>query len=215
MRIPLRTTSDLAFLFIFSLLLTACPGGGGGSSSTPIASFELVDPSWARDNNYGSSIVILGNGNIVVTEPFDDLYATNSGAVHLYNPYTQTRLASFYGDNANDQLGSGGITALANNNFVIASPVDNAGGIVDAGTVMLVDGSTGTQIGITQMGDRVSDFLGSGGITALANNNFVIASLVDNVGSIANAGSVMLEIGRAACRDRGSVVVKISGVPLS
>jgi len=96
------------------------------------------------------------------------------------------------GDVTGDALGSSGITAMANNNFVITSPNDDEGGIVDAGSVRLVDGVTGLQIGVALAGDVTSDQLGRSGITGLANNNFVIASRYDDEGGIIDAGSVRL-----------------------
>ncbi|VAW54262.1 hypothetical protein MNBD_GAMMA06-1315 [hydrothermal vent metagenome] len=177
---------------------------GGGSSQTytvnvirPLTSFELLDPTPGAGDLFGDKIILLGNGNIVVTDPSDSSVAAKNGAVHLYNPITQTLIASIYGDVADDQLGSTSITALANNNFVIASPLDNEGGIAGAGSVRLVDGTTGLQIGATLAGDDVGDLLGFAGngsdsIFPLANNNFVIASAQDDEGGIVDAGSVRL-----------------------
>jgi uncharacterized protein YijF (DUF1287 family) len=160
--------------------------------STPtITSFELVDPNAAASNEFGSLTVILANGNIVVVSPLDDSGALNAGAVHLYNPFTKTVVASFYGDTADDQLGLSGITALGNNNFVIASYLDDVNSVTDAGSVMLINGATGAQIGTTLAGDA-NEYLGYDAITALGNNNFVIASRYDDVGSVVDAGSVML-----------------------
>ena len=159
---------------------------------TPITSFELIDPTPGINDQFGSEVVLLGNGNIVVTDPFDSSVAVSNGAVHLYNPITQTVIASFYGDNADDQLGSGGITALANSNFVISSPQDSVGGVINAGSVQLVNGETGIPIGTKLNGGFDNDRLGSGGIAALANSRFVIISPEDDVNSIADAGSVQL-----------------------
>jgi len=133
---------------------TACGGGDTPPAPAPtlspapalspaaaIASQTLADPTPGVNDAFGTNIVILANGNIVVTDPFDSSLA--AGAVHLYNPFTQTLISSIFGDTANDSLGRNGITALANNNFVIASIYDDEGGIVDAGSVRLVNGATG------------------------------------------------------------------------
>jgi predicted alpha/beta hydrolase family esterase len=173
------------------------------STSTPtVASFELLDPNAAASNEFGSTTVTLANGNIVVASPFDDTVASNAGAVHLYNPFTKTVIASFYGDDADDNIGllyqgmSGskfGIIALANNNFVIASANDDVNSVSNAGSVMLVNGATGAQIGTTLAGNTANDKLGMSSVTALGNNNFVIASMYDDDGaSVTDAGSVML-----------------------
>ena len=190
-------------------ILVGCVDSGGSTSTPTVASQELVDPNAAASNEFGSHTVILANGNIVVVNPYDDTVASNAGAVHLFNPFTKTVVASFYGDDADDNIGliitlGGsvdffGITALANNNFVIASPYDDVNSLSNAGSVMLINGTTGAQIK-TIAGDTANDKLGSGSddnggyssVTALGNNNFVIASAYDDVNSVVNAGSVML-----------------------
>lgn len=199
-----------AVLLVLTFILTACGGGGDGGtaqpvytpgtplSPLPITSFQLLDPTPGAGDNFGQSVVLLANGNIAVSDPFDSSIAARSGAVHLYNSATLTLISSIYGDTAGDQLGSDGITALANNNFVIASSFDNEGGIVDAGSVRLIDGSTGVQISSALVGDSAGDHLGSDGITTLLNNTFVIASSNDNEAGINNAGSVRLVNGFTA-----------------
>jgi len=171
-------------------ILVGC--GGGGTSTPTVASQELLDPNAAAGNEFGYKTTILTNGNIVVASPNDDTVATNAGVVHLYNPFTKTVVASFYGDTASDQLGFNGVTALGNNNFVIASGYDDVNSVVNAGSVMLINGATGAQIGSTLAGDTASDQLGGFSVTALGNNNFVIASRLDDVNSVTDAGSVML-----------------------
>ncbi|MGY8908186.1 MAG: beta strand repeat-containing protein [Pseudomonadales bacterium] len=179
-------------LVLTSIFILVGCGGGSGTSTPTVASFELLDPNAAANNGFGYITRTLANGNIVVANPLDDTVATNAGAVHLYNPFTKAVIASFYGDNANDQLGESSVTALGNNNFVIASRRDDVNSVTDAGSVMLVSGTTGVQIGTTIAGDTASDFLGINGVTALGSNNFVIASAYDDVNSVVNAGSVML-----------------------
>ncbi len=165
----------------------------------PLSSFELLDPTFAAGNGFGYRMTVLTNGNIVVASPYDSSGpgGANSGAVHLYNPYAQTVIKSFYGDDADDELGSYGVTALGNNNFVIASSVDDdsVGGNEDAGSVMLVSGATGLQIGVTLEGDQEEDYLGGNGVTALGNNNFVVISISDQVDSVPGAGSVKIVSG--------------------
>jgi RNase P/RNase MRP subunit p29 len=179
----------LVLTSISIFILVGC--GGGGTSTPTVASQELLDPNAAASNEFGTTTVILANGNIVVASPNDDTVATNAGSVHLYNPFTKTVIASFYGDTAYDKLGSSSVTALGNNNFVIASSTDDVNSVTDAGSVMLINGATGAQIK-TIAGDTAIDSLGSSSITALGNNNFVIASRFDDVNSVVNAGSVML-----------------------
>lgn len=186
----------------------SCGGGGGGGSSTgatgpgtnpttPPApptgqSFELRDPTPGAGDQFGEHIVVLANGNIVVSDPNDASSVPSGGAVHLFSSATKTLIASIYGDIAFDQLGSGGVFALANSNFVIASPLDDENGVVDAGSVRLVDGSSGEQIGGTIFGAVLSDRVGSGGIVPLGNSNVVVLSPLENRGAVVDAGSVRL-----------------------
>ena len=192
---------SILLLASMALILAACQSPAPSTSTTPtVASFELLDPNAAANNEFGTTTVTLANGNIVVASPYDDTVATNAGAVHLYNPFTKTVIASFYGDDADDYLGSSSVTALGNNNFVIASRFDDDGtkspSVVNAGSVMLVSGVDGIQIGTTLVGDTAYDYHGESSVTALGNNNFVIASSLDDDDttnpSVVNAGSVML-----------------------
>ena len=81
---------------------------------------------------------------------------------------------------------------------MIASPDDSVGGKNNAGSVMLVSGTTGALIKAL-VGDQEGDQLGydgvSHGVTALANNNFVVISSEDQVDNIPGAGSVKLVSG--------------------
>jgi len=75
---------------------------------------------------------------------------------------------------------------------VIASRYDDVGGVVNAGSVMLVNGATGEKIGTALAGDKAEDQLGFSGVTALGNNNYVIASRYDDVGTdpVSDEGSI-------------------------
>ena len=203
--------SKVTMTISLSALIAACgsDGGGGSSSdsSTPgsIVSFELIDPTPGAGDKFGQSVVILANGNIVVSDPNDSSIAANNGAVHLYNPLTQTLVASIYGDNANDQIGLGSVTALANNNFVLAAPGDNLPGVADAGTVRLIDGATGIQVGTTIAGNDPADGIGFI-VTALANGNFVIAAPLDDLPGLVDAGSVRLVNGTTNLEIPGGLI---------
>jgi len=188
--------AGISFIVLAS---SGCLFGGGGSSrgdtNAPFATMNLDGPAPSTSGRFGfSGVLILDNGNIVVADQFDSSVAFQAGAVHLYSPASSNPIASIYGDEAFDQLGSEGITALSNNNFVVASSIDDVGGIEGAGSVRLVNGSTGLQIGIAISGDVVSDQLGLGfsGVTALPNNNYVVNSVFDDEGGLENVGSVRL-----------------------
>ena len=188
----LKLPKSLLILSLTLLFLVGCSDSPSQTPAAVVVSHEITDPNAAAGNRFGYRTVILDNGNIVLAIPYDSTVASNAGAVHLYNPYTKTVVASFYGDNANDYLGNTSVTALGNNNFVIASSADEVNSITDAGSVMLINGTTGAQIGTTIAGDTANDYLGRNSVTALGNNNFVIASESDDVNSVTDAGSVML-----------------------
>ena len=155
-----------------------------------ITSFELVDPTPGAGDGFGGAVVVLSNGNIVVADSGDSSVSTRNGAVHLFNPLTQTLISSFYGDSAYDNFGF--VTALPNGNYVISSSADDAGGISNAGSVRLMNGVTGAQIGSAIVGDIQNDGLSSGGITVLPNSNYVISTIYDDENGIVDAGSVRL-----------------------
>jgi hypothetical protein len=199
----ISTNSDTASAWIplsmgNNVITIVSSSRSGGFSSTytvtvtRVITSELLDPMPGASNQFGSKVIQLANRNIVVSDPGDFSVASNSGAVHLYSLNSSTPIASIYGDVADDRLGNSSITALTNNNYVIASAGDDEGGIVNAGSVRLMHGSTGVQIGAALAGDVTSDNIGSTSITALANNNYVVASAGDDEGGIVNAGSVRL-----------------------
>jgi len=207
----LSYVSKVTLIISLSALIASCGsdsssgGATGGATTASITSFELLDPTPGVGDKFGQLVVILSNGNIVVSDPNDSSVAANNGAVHLYNPVTQMLIASIYGDDANDQVGLGSITALANGNFVLAAPVDNLPGVAGAGTVRLINGVSGAQIGSTIAGDDPADGMGFI-VTALANDNFVIAAPLDDLPGLADAGSVRLVDGTTGLEIPGGLI---------
>src|SRR5207253_1615835 len=84
---------------------------------------------------------------------------------------------SLVGSTAGDQVGSGGVTALTDGNYVVASPLWAANGV---GAVTWGNGSggiTGTVSAANSLvGSTDLDEVGSGGVTALSNGDYVVAS---------------------------------------
>jgi len=83
--------------------------------------FELVNPTPSANDSFGTTIVPLSTGNVVITDPGDDAVATYAGAVYLYNGATGALIATLTGSTAGDSVGGNGVTALSNGNFVVAS----------------------------------------------------------------------------------------------
>ena len=153
-----------------------------------VNAFELLDPTPGAFHEFGSAVVQLANGNILVSDPRDSNVVSGSGAFHLYDPSYSMPIASFYQYTS----GSGTVTELRNNNFVISTTRFSIENAPSVGSVFLVDGDTGEQIGETIVGDVQFDSVGSGGIVELSNSNFVVASPSDSEGGVMSAGSVQL-----------------------
>jgi len=209
----------LRFVTFLSIAFLAACGGSGGGTPGSFRVFELVDPTPGTGNFFGAQVVFLANGNIVVTDPGDSSVANGNSAVHLYSAGIPRLIASLYGDNASDRLGSGGIVELPNGNFVIVSTPDEVNGVIDAGSVRLVNGTNGQPIGSAITGDDPGDSLGSHGVVALSNGNFVIVSPNDEVNGVIGAGSVRLvngtngqPIGSAIAGDNVGDALGLNGV---
>ncbi len=135
----------------------------------------------------GNGVTALTNGNYVVSSSgWDNGTTTNVGAV-TWCDGTTGRIAevnssnSLVGSTANDQVGSGGMTALTNGNYVVSSPIwDNSTTATDVGAVTWCDGTMGrvgtVSSSISFVGTTSDDQVGSGGITALSNGNYVVRS---------------------------------------
>jgi filamentous hemagglutinin family protein len=165
---------------------------------------DLADPTPTAGDQHGSSgATQLTNGNIVVTSSLDNFGARKSGAAYLYHGTTGALISALYGSTADDQVGSGGITALSNDNYVVRSNNWNKDATTTrVGAVTWGNGKTGISgvVSATNslVGSTASDQVGNGGITALSNGNYVVSSnLWDNTATATNAGAVTWGSGTA------------------
>jgi len=163
----------------YSLTLNVTPTGGTAYSQDLILTVlanQYVDPNYSVNDGFGSSIVPLAGGNVVVTAPNDDAGGTDAGAVYLFNGVTGALLSTLAGSHAGDHIGNYGVTALTNGNYVVNSP-NWSGGI---GAVTWGSGTAGVGGVVSSanslVGTAVYEYIGSSGITALANGNYVVAS---------------------------------------
>lgn len=162
----------------------AATWGNGATGTTGVVSSanSLVGTS-DNDRVCIGGVVALNNGNYLVVSPNWDLGDT--GAVTWGDGTTGVTGAvsssnSLTGNYGQDSVGSGGATALANGNYVVASPLADTSSSADAGAVTWGNGS----VGITGVvgdansltGTNQNDKVGFKGITALANGNYVVAS---------------------------------------
>ncbi len=153
---------------------------------------------------FGETVTVLPNGNLVVTDSLYDLTlpvpVADVGAVYLYNGATGALISTLTGSAAGDQVGNGGVTVLANGNFVVRSLSWNG----KRGAVTWGNAATGiagvVSAANSLIGSTVDDFVGGGGVTALSNGNFVVSSPNWN----GNRGAV------AWCNGAGSSVGALS-----
>ena len=181
----------------------------GGTAA--VAEDQVVITGPTGSSAFGTLVTNLPNGQIVVTDPSfsNNVAGARYGAVYLYT--NLTLLSTITGCDTNDQIGSGGITVLANGNFLIHSPYwsTNRGAVtwVNATNGALADGSVGGVVAATnslvgelaadpdnfQWGDlvgyRSSDYWSlilEKSVTALPNGNYVVLSSLwyDKAGAV-------------------------------
>src|SRR5262249_16118953 len=144
------------------------------------------------------------SGHFVIQSPLWNGGNTQVGAVTWGNAYTGfdvtaagnvTSNNSLVGSRANDHLGSGGIAALANGNYLVCSPEwDNGAAAPDAEGVTWANGYNGINGAVTKdnslVGTTTNDKVGSDGVIELENGNFVVGSPDWNNGAALGAGAV-------------------------
>jgi hypothetical protein len=92
-----------------------------------------------------------------------------------------------------DFVGSDGVTALNNGNYVVSSSTWHNGTIANAGAATWGNGATGITGTISStnslVGSSKDDFVSNNGITALSNGNYVVSSPNWDNGGIVDAGA--------------------------
>jgi hypothetical protein len=215
-------------------------GIGSKSAAVVNQSNSLVGVA-DRDQVSGGGVVALANGNYVVVSPDVDVNgavdagAVDAGAVTWGSGSTGAvgRLLSgtgrsLTGSQANDRVGSGGVTPLVDGAYVVASPSWDNPSVLgsdgsqapnnDAGAVTRVAGdgllsptvataNAVVSIRNSLVGSAVDDQVGSGGVTALQGGNFLVRSdawgMVSVNGGATDLGAVTWVQGGAA---RGATV---------
>ena len=109
----------------------------------PAGFTEFLDPDPAPGNQFGATVVALSTGNVVITSPDDNAGGTGAGAVYLFNGATGALISTLTGSHAGDNIGSGGVTALSNGNYVVSSPNWTNGAAANAGAVTWGSGTAG------------------------------------------------------------------------
>jgi hypothetical protein len=173
--------------------------GTSGISGAVSASNSLVGSSFA-DVVGSTGVTALANGNYVVRSASWNSGATTSVGAVTWGNGTSGRTGvvsasnSLVGSTANDQVGSTGVTALANGNYVVRSGNWDSGGIINVGAVTWGNGTSG-RTGVVSasnslVGSTLNDAVGGAFVIALANGNYVVVSAFWDSGTITGVGAV-------------------------
>jgi hypothetical protein len=181
-------------------------GNGATGTSGAVSALNSLVGSTATDavgnggvTNGNGGVTSLTNGNYVVASPN---WNTNTGAVTWGNGTTgvtgtitssNSLIGSLSGaacniPGAGDCVGSGGVLALTNGNYVVGSPSWNSAagaatwgngttgvhGTISASNSLV--GSTGGNASCSLFSSGDGDCVGSAGLTALTNGNYVVSS---------------------------------------
>jgi len=172
--------------------------GATGITGTLSEANSLVGTT-TRDSLGSDGIVALSNGNyLVAASKWDNGAIVDAGSVTWADgttgktgPVSPTR--SLVGTKTGDQVGRS-VTALTNGNYVVSSFLWDNGFAVDAGAVTWGNGTTGIVGPVTAEGSLVGttsgDNVGSSGVTALPNGNYVVPSTQWDNGAVKDAGAV-------------------------
>uniref|UniRef100_UPI003A97ADF2 beta strand repeat-containing protein n=1 Tax=Rosistilla oblonga TaxID=2527990 RepID=UPI003A97ADF2 len=149
--------------------------GIGGVTALSNGNYVVSSSRWGNGSTALVGAVTWGDGN-----------TGGSGVVGAAN--------SLVGSKAYDQVGIGGVTALSNGNYVVHSYRWKNGSTTDAGAVTWRDGSTSTfgevSVANSLVGSQTGDYVGSSGVRALNNGNFVVSSPSWDNGTTENVGAV-------------------------
>ena len=169
----------------------AISGKGSVYLYTPAgALLGTLSGSAAGDHVGNGGITVLGNGKFVVSSPdWANGSATAAGAVTWVDgaqglTATVSPGNSLVGSSTNDHVGHAefvaGITLLKNGNVVIVSPSWSNGASASVGAATWANGATGMTGPVTPanslIGTDANDQVGSGGVIALSNGNYVVSS---------------------------------------
>ena len=163
------------------------------AAGSPI--LAIANPAPAFSGNFGAESIIAVGENFVVAAPNqnDPGGTAGTGSVYLYEGATGALILNIPNPDAemNDLFGLG-MTAVGGH-FVVAASRDDPDGIADAGSVYVYDGTSGALVrAIANPDPSTADQFGFPGVTAIGANFVVAAQYDDELGGVADSGSVFL-----------------------
>ena len=191
-----------------NVVITSPYDDAGGTDAGAVYLFNAMTGSLVsslrgstpQDNVGLSGITTLTNGNYVVSSTsWNSGSLTAVGAVTWGNSVTGSpggvvsSSNSLVGSTADDRVGSYYVVALTNGNYVVASFAWDSGTLLDVGAVTWGNGSTGITGVVSStnslVGSGADDNVGSTGLTALTNGNYVVRSSNWDSGTVSNVGA--------------------------
>jgi hypothetical protein len=155
------------------------------------------------NDNVGSQVIALTNGNYVVASPsWSNGAADGAGAATWGNGATGVKgfvstSNSLVGSIAKDAVGTG-VTALSNGNYVVSSPTWDNGAVVDAGAATWRSGGSGlgdvVSAANSLVGAKIGDDVGTS-VMALSSGSYVVTSPHWHNGAMVDAGAATWESG--------------------
>ena len=145
------------------------------------AQFDVAGPPGGGD--FGGEVVVLPNGNFVVIDPYYSSYPTtpsSAGRVCLYDGRTLALINTIIGTADSDLIGNGGVTVLANGDYVVTSYLWSH----FRGAVTRCSATTGCPAFVSAenslVGSISHDEVGISGVAALSNGSYVVRSVTWN-----------------------------------
>ena len=197
--------------------VTYCSAATHCQGMTPTAANSLVGAS--SFDNVGD-VVALSNGNYVVGSigwndgPLNDVGAATfcNGTTGCQGPVSPGN--SYTGLTTGDQVG-GQVGALSNGNYVVVAGSFDNGATTNVGAVRHCSGTSGCfgtpGAGNALVGTTAANFVGSSGIVALPNGNYLVRSPSFDDGGIDNVGAVTWCSGTGGCTGAVSLANSLLG----
>lgn len=175
-------------------------GDGASGVAGVVSADNSIVGSSSSDYVGSNGVVALTNGNYVIPNIYwKNGTAQGAGAVTWRNGSVPTSgfvdaNNSLVGTRASENIGDGGVTELANGNYVVSSKRWGSETSYSMGAATWANGMTGVSGPISVensiLGSKDGDQIGSQGVIALPNGNYLVISQYWDNGAVLNAGAV-------------------------